>query len=126
MFRTVDTGWSVQRRREPAARRSAAARQAAAVVALVLGGLTLAGCASRPEAAELSESILNASEQDPSVELTDDEATCIAQRLIDGDLSDTTLDGLVQNFNEPEVLAAEADDVTPAVAEAAEACVGQG
>lgn len=96
------------------------------VAGAACGLLFLAGCANRPTTTDLGESILNASESDPSIVLSSDEAECIAQLLIDSDLSDTTLSGLVENFNEPEVLAAEADDVTPAVAAAAEACVAAG
>jgi predicted small secreted protein len=96
------------------------------VAAVTVGATALTACANRPTTEDLGQAILDASELDASIPLTAGEADCIAQYLIDSDLSDTTLSGLVDNFNAPEVLAAEADDVTPTVAAAAEACVGQG
>ena len=83
----------------------------------------LAGCANRPTVDELANSILTAAEADPTVDVTAEEAQCIAARLLESDLSDTTLAGLADDFDQPEVLAAEADRVEPQVAEAAEACV---
>lgn len=97
------------------------------IAAVLVGGvLLLAGCADRPTSAELTESILSAAETDPTVELTTEEAGCIAQRLLDSSLSDTTMAGLAENFNEPEVLTAEVEKVTPLVSEAAAACVTAG
>ena len=97
-------------------------------IAVVLIGavLVLAGCADRPTAAELTESILNAADDDPTIELSEDQAGCIAQHLLEAGLSDTTMSGLAEDFNEPEVLSAEVGRVTPAVSEAAAACVNPG
>lgn len=96
------------------------------IAALAGGVLLLAGCANRPTSAELTESILSAADADPTVNLTTEQAGCIAQRLLDTSLSDTTMAGLAENFNEPEVLSAEVEKVTPLVAEAAAACVTAG
>ncbi|MEM7324076.1 MAG: hypothetical protein AAF531_13390 [Actinomycetota bacterium] len=98
------------------------AGRVAAVVALVL----LAGCANRPTVDDLSTAIVDAANADPTVELTVEQAQCIAQRLLDTDLSDTTLAGMAENFDEPQVLSAEVDRIEPAVADAAAACVGAG
>ncbi|MEM7325567.1 MAG: hypothetical protein AAF531_20950 [Actinomycetota bacterium] len=92
-------------------------------VGLLLGGLVLASCANRPTAQELQRSILVAAENDPTITLSEDQARCIADRLLDTDLSDTTLDGLAANFDEPQVLEAEVNRVEPAVADAAATCI---
>lgn len=94
------------------------------VVALGVAALSLAACANRPSSAELSESILRAAADDPSIEVTPEQATCIADRLLESDLSDTTMSGLAEDFDNPEVLAAEVNRVEPAVATAAADCIG--
>ncbi len=96
----------------------------ATVVMLITVVLAAAGCADRPSAAELTESIVRAAEADGSVELSAQEAQCIATELLGTGLSDTTLSGLAEDFDEPEVLAAESERVTPAVTDAARACIG--
>lgn len=93
------------------------------VVGLAVCGVLLIGCANRPTAQQLQESILIAAENDPTVSLSPEQARCIADRLLDTDLSDTTLDGLAANFDEPQVLSAEVNRVEPAVADAAATCV---
>ncbi|MGH1493044.1 MAG: hypothetical protein ACRBK7_27225 [Acidimicrobiales bacterium] len=93
-------------------------------VLLIGSGLFAAGCANRPTAADLTESIVEAAENDPTVAITLEEAQCIAAQLLSTDLSDTTMSGLAANFNEPEVLSAEQSKVTPAVTDAARECVG--
>lgn len=93
------------------------------VAALAVCGLAFVGCANRPTAQQLQESILIAAENDPTIALSQDQARCIADRLLDTDLSDTTLDGLAANFDEPQVLSAEVNKVEPAVADAAATCV---
>lgn len=96
-------------------------------IAPVLAGcLLMIGCADRPTVNDLAESILVAAEQDATVDVTPDEADCIARRLLDSGLSDTTMEGLAENFDSPEVLSAEVDQVEPAVAEAAAACLASG
>jgi hypothetical protein len=96
------------------------------VPVLLTGCLLLIGCASRPSVGELSGSIRVAAAEDPTVDVTADEASCIAKRLLDSGLSDTTLEGLADDFDSPEVLSAEVEQVEPAVAEAAAACIGGG
>ena len=97
------------------------------MIVLLVGGLVLlAGCADRPTSAELTDSIVRAAQNDPTVSVTNDEAGCIAEQLLDTDLSDTTMAGLAQNFDQPEVLSAEVDEVEPAVAEAAAECLQAG
>ncbi len=96
------------------------------MVVMLIGGLAvLAGCADRPTSAELTESIVRAAQNDPSVSVTNEEAGCIAEQLLGTGLSDTTMSGLAENFDEPEVLSAEVDRVEPAVADAAAQCLGQ-
>ena len=95
------------------------------IAALLIGtGLLAAGCANSPTTADLTESIVQASENHPTVAITLEEAQCIAAQLLSTDLSDTTMSGLAEDFNEPEVLSAEQDKVTPAVTDAARECVG--
>lgn len=91
--------------------------------ALAVCGLAFVGCANRPTPQQLQESILIAAENDPTITVSQDQARCIADRLLDTDLSDTTLDGLAENFDEPQVLSAEVNRVEPAVADAAATCV---
>ena len=90
----------------------------------VVGLLLLVGCADRPASADLADAILAAAEDDPTVVVTADEARCIAERLLDSGLSDTTLEGLAEDFDSPVVLSAEIDRVEPTVAEAATICIG--
>ncbi len=54
--------------------------------------------------------------------LTESQARCIADELLDSDLSDTTVAGLAENFDAPEVLASDADTVEQTVADAAVTC----
>lgn len=90
---------------------------------LVAGAvLFLSACASRPNADALTQSILDAAELDAAVTLTEAQARCIADELLDSDLSDTTVAGLAENFDQPEVLASDADTVEATVAEAAIVC----
>ncbi len=91
-------------------------------VVLVGALLFLTGCASRPSADALTQSILDAAEIDAAVTLTEAQARCIADELLDSDLSDTTVAGLAENFDQPEVLASDADTVESTVAEAAIVC----
>lgn len=91
-------------------------------VVLVSAVLFLAGCAGRPSADALTQSILEAADVDAAVSLTEAQARCIADELLDSDLSDTTVAGLAENFDQPEVLASDADTVESTVAEAAIVC----
>jgi len=91
-------------------------------VALAGAALFLAGCASRPSADALTQSILDAAEVDATVSLTEAQARCIADELLDSNLSDAAVAGLAENFDEPEVLASDADSVESTVAEAAIVC----
>ncbi len=84
--------------------------------------LLLAGCASRPSQEELTNAIIVATDAEPSIDLTAEQAACIATSLLASDLSDTTLDGLAKDFDNPRVLEEELDLVEPLVAEAASAC----
>ncbi|MEZ5407173.1 MAG: hypothetical protein R2761_04050 [Acidimicrobiales bacterium] len=94
----------------------------AAVLAAAGCGL-LAGCASRPSEEDLTNSILTATNAaDSTVTLSSEQAACIARALLATNLSDTTLSGLAQDFDKPEVLETEADRVRPAVEAAAEQC----
>lgn len=96
------------------------------LVPVLLGILLVAGCADRPPIDDLAAAIVSAAAEDPTVELTDDQARCIAQRLLESGLSDTTLEGLAENFDSPEVLSDEVDEVEPLVAAAATACIVDG
>lgn len=83
----------------------------------------LAGCASRPSEGDLTNSILTATNAaDSTVTLSSEQAACIARALLASNLSDTTLSGLAEDFDKPEVLETEADQVRPVVAAAAEQC----
>ncbi len=96
------------------------------LVPALLGLLLLSACADRPPVDELTSAIVAAAGQDPTVDVTNDQARCIAERLLDSGLSDTTLAGLAENFDSPEVLSDEKDDVEPLVAAAATACIVDG
>lgn len=85
--------------------------------------LVLAGCASRPSEEALAQSILAAASAEGSpVALTQEQATCIAREVLASDLSDTTLSGLVEDFDNPQVLETEVDKVSTVVADAAGRC----
>jgi len=86
------------------------------------GSLLLGACASRPSEGELTSAIRTAIDADPNVELTDEQAACIARVLLESNLSDTTLSGLAEDFDNPEVLQTEIDDVEPLVTQAAQSC----
>ena len=96
------------------------------LVPALLALLLVAGCADRPPVDDLTAAIVAAAAEDATVEVTEDQARCIAQRLLDSGLSDTTLEGLAENFDSPEVLSEEKDDVEPLVAAAATACIVDG
>lgn len=89
---------------------------------MVAASLLIAGCASRPSQEELATAIRTAIDADPTVDLTDEQAACIAGVLLESDLSDTTLSGLAEDFDNPEVLQTEIDDVEPLVTQAAQTC----
>lgn len=93
-----------------------------AALAAASSGL-LAGCASRPSEEDLTNSILTATNAaNSTVTLSSDQAACIARALLATNLSDTTLSGLAEDFDKPEVLETEADQVKPAVEAAAAQC----
>ena len=92
------------------------------VAALAAGVLLVSSCASRPSSEELTEAILVATEADPNIEITSEQAACIAGLLLESNLSDTTLSGMAENFDNPEVLQTELDQVEPQVTAAALAC----
>ena len=84
--------------------------------------LLLAGCASRPSHQELTDAILTATDAEPDIDLSAEEAACIATALLASDLSDATLSGLAEDFDNPLVLEEELDLVESLVSEAADAC----
>ena len=93
-----------------------------AIGVLAAAVVALSGCASRPSEEELTEAILVATNADPNVDVTELQAACIASEQLGSSLSDTTLSGLAENFDSPEVLEAEINAVEPAVTAAALAC----
>jgi PBP1b-binding outer membrane lipoprotein LpoB len=95
----------------------------ARIVGLIIGCLlVLVGCATRPSHQELTDAILTATEAEPDIDLSAEEAACIATALLASDLSDTTLSGLAEDFDSPQVLEEELELVEPLVSEAANAC----
>lgn len=92
------------------------------VATVAAGALLVTSCASRPSTDELTNAILSATDADPSIEITAEQAACIASLLLESDLSDTTLSGMAEDFDNPEVLQTELDDVEPQVTAAALAC----
>ena len=92
------------------------------VIVVATAALLATSCASRPSTDELANAILTATEADPSIELTAEQAACIAGMLLESNLSDTTLSGMAEDFDNPEVLQTELDDVEPEVTAAALAC----
>lgn len=95
-----------------------------AVLGLILSVLALVACASRPSADELTDSVLQAGTAE-GIELSNEEAACIADELLNADLDDATLAGLAEDFDNPEVSAADVDRVETAVADAAVECAGR-
>lgn len=88
--------------------------------------LPLVACATRPAEAKLTEAILTATAAQNDIDLSAEVAACIARHLLASDLSDTTLAGLAEDFDAPEVLEVEINDVRPLVTEAAAACQPKG
>ena len=88
-------------------------------IACVVG---LVACASRPSEQELTDAIIAAVGAEPTIDLSADQARCMAKELLAGNLSDTTLSGLAKDFDNPEVLKTELDDVEPQVSAAANVC----
>lgn len=84
--------------------------------------LASAGCAGAPSQDDLADSILAAAGSNPTVDLSEEEAVCMAQMILEADLSERTLNGLVENFDQPTVLAAEQDKIGPLVTNAAITC----
>jgi len=92
------------------------------VAALAAGALLISACASRPSNEDLTNAILVATDADPTIDITPEQASCIAGLLLESNLSDTTLSGMAENFDNPEVLQTELDQVEPQVTAAALAC----
>jgi hypothetical protein len=88
--------------------------------------LSVAGCASRPSEEDLAASILEATAAKTDIDLSEATAACIARELLASGLSDTTLAGLAEDFDAPEVLETEIDDVDVKVTEAASVCQQEG
>lgn len=97
-------------------------RRALAAAGVVVLAALLAACASDPSEENLAEAILVATDANPGLVVTEEQALCIARELLASNLSDTTLSGLADDFDSPEVLETEVDDVEPLVAAAALAC----
>ncbi|MGF1596735.1 MAG: hypothetical protein ACFCVK_07350 [Acidimicrobiales bacterium] len=99
--------------------------KASKLTSLAIACLLAAGCSSPPSQDELTEAILAATEAAPDIELSPAQASCMAERLIDSDLSETTLAGLAADFANPEVLRSETEDVERLVSAAALACASR-
>ena len=85
--------------------------------------LALGGCGSRPSEDTLAQAILTAANSSSStVSVSPDQARCIARSLLASKLSDTTLTGLAKDFDQPQVLESEADQVEATVSSAAQQC----
>lgn len=98
-------------------------RKVSALCGVWLSAAALAGCADRPSNDALTDSILRASDSQ-AIELSNEQASCIAEALLDSDLADVTVTGLAENFDQPAVAAADADNVEAIVADAAVSCSG--
>jgi|GEM_PF-5469672 len=85
--------------------------------------LLLTGCSSRPTQDQLSLSIIAASEDNPTSDINTDHADCVAQALLESDLSDTTLDGLAQNFSTAIILGTEQDKLPKILNTASQDCL---
>lgn len=93
------------------------------LIAAAAALLALAGCGSRPSEDTLAQSILNAANSNAStVSVSPDQARCIARILLASKLSDTTVGGLAKDFDRPQVLESEADQVESLVSAAAQQC----
>lgn len=93
------------------------------VTPLLAIGLLVTSCASRPSADELADAILISATTNSSAQVTPEQALCIANELLATNLSDTTLQGLAEDFANPTVLGTEENDVGPAVSAAALVCL---
>jgi hypothetical protein len=93
-------------------------------VVVIAGAALTTACASRPSHQELTDAIILAVGDEPDITLTSDEAGCIATELLASNLSDTTLAGLAEDFDNPEVLETEVNDLEPLITAAANTCRG--
>ncbi|MEM7341189.1 MAG: hypothetical protein AAF467_21215 [Actinomycetota bacterium] len=93
------------------------------MIGLLAVTLVLAGCASTPSREELAQSILDSVAIDPEVAIDANQALCVADQLLASQLSNTTLDGLASDFDNPTVLNTEQNRVQAAIRAAVAACV---
>ena len=97
------------------------------VICSVVAILFVSGCASRPSAEELAQSIRNASLEDPASDVSLEHANCVADYLLNNtELSDTTLSGLTQDFATPKILGTETGSVVEIVNVASAQCSAAG
>lgn len=98
-------------------------RLVGSAVGLAIGVTLLSACAGRPAVDDLAQSVMEAGVGE-GIELTESEASCIAGILDNSDLENATLAGLVENFDNPEIAAADVDRIEGVVADAAVECAG--
>ncbi len=90
---------------------------------MILGvSVFLAGCAGRPTVDALTSSIQSSANTVEGGEITPEIARCIAEGLLATDLSDTTLDGLAEDFNNAEVLTPEIELTNELIIELRSSC----
>jgi len=94
-----------------------------AMAGLVASALVLSSCASEPSRQDLTDSIIRAVSVEPTITLTPDQARCMADVMLASDLSDTSLSGLAEDFDNPKVLETEVGKVENLVRQAADTCV---
>lgn len=78
-----------------------------AVIVFLALVIFVTGCASRPTIEALTSSIQSSANTIEGGAMTPEIARCIAEGLLATDLSDTTLQGLSEDFNNAEVLTPE-------------------
>ena len=76
---------------------------------LIILFVILSSCSNNPSKEALSGSIIEASRNNVNSEVSPEAADCIADGLISSELSDTTLEGLAEDFTRPEILGAESE-----------------
>ncbi len=110
------------RRDNGSLRRRAVARLGVAIVCVFALSALITACAEPVTSQQLTDSILRSDAVDDAISLTEAQADCMADELLNSGLGEETLLGLAEDFDNPSILVIDADDIGQAVDEAAIVC----
>lgn len=90
---------------------------------ILTAGFVLLGCASRPSENALTNSIIRANDSNPASDVSEEHARCVAKKILDSNLSDTTLSAMAENFNKAAVLKSETTEAKEVIKTASDQCL---